>query len=63
VLTVPVLCWSIFSRHRPANLAFAVMALTAAAAPFADSNGLDPRLLRWSERYSDKAKRPERDNC
>ena len=30
---LPVLCWSSFSRHMPASLAFAVRALTAAAAP------------------------------
>jgi hypothetical protein len=49
-ITGPEFVCSAFSRHRPASLAFAVIALTAAAAPFADSNGLDPRLLRWSER-------------
>ena len=31
--TEPVLCWSIFSRHIPASLAFAIRALTAAAEP------------------------------
>src|SRR6516225_12265955 len=30
---LPVLCWSTFSRHMPASFAFAVRALTAAAAP------------------------------
>ena len=30
---LPVLCWSTFSRHMPASLAFAVSALTAAAEP------------------------------
>jgi hypothetical protein len=44
VLTVPVLCWSTFSRQRPASFAFAVIALTAAAAPFGVSIAL---ILAW----------------
>jgi hypothetical protein len=54
VLTVPVLCWSIFSRHRPASLAFAVIALTAAA--FLGFHRLDSRLFRFLEAlYCDRS--------